>query len=868
MYKKYLLLLFIALNSTYVKSQEVNLSTSETYMAVQEVIELFRENHGIQFSYDVAQMQQRFIPLQGNALSLESFKDRLRNIGIILEKNTKDTYLVVQSQQSKAYCILVKDNLTGSPVPNVTIFNDTQFLGTTDFTGEAVLEEAQLGSLLTYSYTGYETLYKVVTLSTDCHTIVLQDDVQNLDEVVLKSYLTRGLVKNKNSSLTLNTKKLAILPGLVEPDVFQSLQLIPGINSPQEDPASLHIRGGTPDQNLLLWDGIKIYQNSHFFNQITSFNPYITKKVEVFRGGTSVRYGDRISGVINMESDDDVFDDIKGGGGVNLLSADAYLKIPISKKLGVMIAGRRSLTDIYQSFTYNALSSKVFENERLKSIQDIENETPLQYYFADWNAKLIYKPNDHHQYTLSVIDITNNLDNNNTGINNNENFEVNELLKQRNNGASFTWLRKKENSTTKRFQLFLSNYSSIYTFDFIPENEGSSNISSFRRNQVTEFGYDLSYDIPFGKHHAVLLGNQLQTTAALDGNFDIFSFNDQEFIDTAFATQEGRVNLTGYLEHRYDAENILLSSGVRAEFNNLVGLLFEPRIFTSIKVTDALRITASLERKNQSFSQINNPQVEPNFYNILPAANQFWSIQFDGIDGGLNFLTQKSNQFTVGGLFNKNGWAAELEGYFKNIDDTTPLTDSFITSLYRIEQRSIITSGKASRYGIDFLLKKQIKNYRAWLSYTWAKNTAQYMDIQSLSFPEAFDQRHRFNLSQTYAYNRFEFALGWTYGSGLPFTPINTGTPEEIASLRSNNAIYSGRLPAYHRLDISSIYHFKTNGLWNGKAGFSVRNIYNRQQGLQENYSIGLSDTSEFFLKSTTNESLRLTADFVVRVSF
>jgi len=870
MQRLYYILLCIVGITISAKAQQVKIPTSGTFVSVEDVVTFFKDQHNLQFSYDVAQMQQAFIPINDTTLSIEDFTEVLKTIAITLKKDKKGNYFLIQSNEENSYCVTIKDTHSNLALPNVTIYNGDEYLGITDFSGTANLE-IRPGTLLTYRYTGYKSVIQHVSLSNDCITLMLKDDVQALEEIILTNYLTRGLVKNKNSSLTLSPKTLAILPGLVEPDVFQSLQLVPGINSPGENPASLHIRGGTPDQNLLLWDGIKIYQNSHFFDQITSFNPYITKKVDVYRGGTSVRYGDRISGVINMQSDDDLFDTFKAGGGMNLLGGDVYFKIPIFKKLGILIAGRRSLTDLYQSFTFNSISSKVFQNSRLDASEDIgiENETPLNYFFSDWNAKLMYKPNENHSYTLSIIKIKNTLNNNNKGVRDNEPFQIGDRLEQNNWGGSFTWLREKEGLTTKKFQLFLSDYSSQYNFEFISENEGASNLIATRINQVTEFGYDLSYDIPIGKYHHVLIGNQLQTTNVSDGVFDIFNVNGQEIFNIiGLVTTQGRTNLIGYLEHRYDADNLFLSTGIRAEYNNLVGLLFEPRVFASLKLSNSLRLTTSLERKNQSFSQINNAQIEPDFYNLLPAANQFWSIQFQGTEGNFEFLTQKSNQLTVGALYKKNGWTAELEGYYKKIDNTTSQIDTFITSVNTIEQQTSLTPGLAKRYGLDFLLKKRIKNYKAWLSYTWAKNTVQYRDFQSLAFPEPFDQRHRFNLSQTYSYNHFEFALGWTYGSGLPFTKTTTGSIQEITDLRANNNVYGNRLPDYHRLDLSTIYHFKNNGRWNGKVGFSIRNLYDRRQDIQTNYSIGIDDQNDFFLQSTTNESLKLTADMVFRISF
>ena len=112
-------------------------------------------------------------------------------------------------------------------------------------------------------------------------------DTQELDEVVIKEYITSGVNENLDGSISISPKELGILPGLTEPDVLQSIQLIPGVQSPTETASGLYIRGGTPDQNLILWDGIKMYQSGHFFGTFSVFNPYITEDIKLFKRATN-----------------------------------------------------------------------------------------------------------------------------------------------------------------------------------------------------------------------------------------------------------------------------------------------------------------------------------------------------------------------------------------------------------------------------------------------------------------------------------------------------------------------------------------------------------------------------------------------------
>ena len=868
--KRIALIIFLSI-SCIAMGQDISIHTPSDYTSIDVIVNDFKTSHHLQFSYDVKRMQESYIPTLEDSLSFNSFKNRITAINIELEEESTGNYLLIQDDTPISYCIIIKDRESGFEIPDVIATHNSSYIGVTDLSGQLNLTLVP-GKLLTLTLTGYVTQRIIVGQKEDCDLLLLNHNTQKLDEIVLTNYPIRGIVKNENSSLTLYPKALGILPGLIEPDIFQSLQLIPGISNPEENPSELHIRGGSPDQNLILWDGIRMYQNSHFFNQITSFNPYITKKVDIYRSGTSVRFGDRISGVIDMHSSDDIFKTFKAGGGINLLSGDAYFKIPISKKLGVLIAGRRSLTDIFETFAFNSLTTKVFQGSRIDLFNSTQNnnETGLNYFFSDINAKLSYKPNDQHTYTLSFISISNQLKNKNLDRFEGNSFEANDKLKQNNSGASFTWRREKENHTTKKFQMYLSYYSSGYDFNSETTNENNEIVEAKRNNKIFEYGHELSYDIPFGKKHSLLLGHQSTITSIDNLSLDLLKKNNNETDAITLFYGGWKLGLIGYAEYRYRTENLFFNAGIRTENSNLIGINTEPRISSSIKINNHLRLTGSLERRNQSFSQINNPQIGPSFSNLIPSVNSFWTFTniFNPIFSPSK-LIQKSNQFTLGALYDKKGWSIELEGYYKKIINTNPLNDTFLTSIYFLENRTQFNAGKSIRFGTDLFVKKRINNYRIWLSYSLSKNSVIHKDIQSKPFPESFDQRHRFNISQTYKYKRYEFALGWTYGSGLPFTNVSNGSRDEIARIRANNLLYNKRLPNYHRLDLSSVYHFKNQGRWNGKFGVSVRNLYNRNRSLNQIYSLFFNENDDaFIIRSTSQRTLSFTPDVVFRISF
>ena len=202
-------------------------------------------------------------------------------------------------------------------------------------------------------------------------TIIVRDlyvnnfETQFLEEILVTEFLTKGIALKDDGVTVINPSKFGILPGLIEPDVLQTIQALPGVTSVDERVSTLNVRGGTNDQNLMLWDGIKMYQSGHFFGLISAFSPYLTHEVKVSKNGTSAMYGDGVSSIIDMKSSSDISDKISGGLGLNMISADAYAKIPLKEKLELQLSVRRSLTDLIKTPTYDTYYKRIFQDTDL-----------------------------------------------------------------------------------------------------------------------------------------------------------------------------------------------------------------------------------------------------------------------------------------------------------------------------------------------------------------------------------------------------------------------------------------------------------------------------------------------------------------------
>ncbi|GAA3607722.1 TonB-dependent receptor [Flavivirga amylovorans] len=846
--------------------------------SILEILEMFKNQHQFNFSYDVEAIKNIKLTIGQSSISIDSLVDILKEqTPFILQKVADRSYILVKNDQTIEICGFVIDSITTVELTQATIIKDINAIKSTDEQGYFRLRLSPRDSI-SISYLGYDTkTIKVSNFSASrCDTIQLKPEVQNLSQIIINEYLTTGVQKNKDASINVSTKKLRILPGLVEPDVLQSLQLVPGISSPTEDPAGLYIRGGTPDQNLVLWDGIKMYHNGHFFNQISTFNPYIVKNVKVYRGGTSARYGDRISGVIIIESDDDLTEALKIGGGVNFTHADLFIKAPVSEKVGVMGAFRRSTTDIYQNIAFNNLTRKVFQNTRGDISDDnlvdtMEEESREDNFsFSDINFKVVWNPNAKNTVKLSTIFAQNRLDNDTPPqeINSPNSFSTNDFYKIKNVGASLNWKKKYSNNSIQKTSFYFSSYDTRYKI----ERKGidiNQNFNYTQNNDVKDIGIAYSLDIPIAKKQSLALGYQFAYNETKYDFAEVFTGDFEAVFDNI--TNGYSNNHTVYSEYMYKGVKTYANFGLRGSYISSTDQFFvEPRMFSSIEIFKNFRITTSAELKNQQLNSFNDfGSISPSIGG-LPVADNKWLLSGNILYEGDSYFIPviKSRQFTFGSLYTYKGWNFDLEGYYKKLTDITSIND-LILDVVPSEDNTGLSIGKEERIGFDFLLKKRIRNYRFWIGYSLSKTLVTFPKLQQKSFSGNFDQRHVLNISQTLKVNDFEFALGWNYATGSPYTKL---IPDENGALGNTidpEGINTSRFKAYHRLDASVVYrfNFKTKHPWGGMFGFSLRNIYNRKNTLDQGFTFKTGE-NDIILETFERKSLRLTPDVVIRFNF
>lgn len=684
-----------------------------------------------------------------------------------------------------------------------------------------------------------QTLLKVIKIDNRFYSICLpkidNETIISLQEVFVEEFLSPGISK-QNQKITITPKKINTLPGVSDVDVLLSIQQLPGVKSPYETATGLYIRGGSSDQNQIMWDGIRIYHPGHLFGMISGMNPNINQKVYYYNKGTNPLFGERISSVIDIKTTDSIQKVMKFNFGLNSLSIDGYCQIPLLKnKFGLQLAVRKSFTEWFQTTTFNQLAQKVFQNTSFKKF-DNQN----QFGFYDCSAKFNLKLSDKTKISTTFLVVNNNLDYKYTIKKDTLNNQKMRIL---NYGFSFNWIQKYNSKLTHFFLIHYSGYDFKYLkkqyFDF-------DKYEAYKKlNRVFDSGVDLGFNYLLDKNNSIDFGYSLSGN---DVSHLFNTYNQDIGIDVNFK-QNYNISNSFYSKLKKIYKKWMFDAGIRySRFGSLGSESFEPRVLVQNTITPNLTFQCSYEKKSQILTQ-----VRENSSNDLSLENYIWTLA-----NPKDFPVLTANHFTTGFIFKKKGWLFDMDAYYKTINNITSYTLGFFT-----QSNNKIHNGEGSVKGLEILIQKQSKNWNFWLTYSYQYSQNFFQDLNNgKKFPMNFDIKHSFNMSLIKRWNSFSLALGWFWHSGKPYSKIdNEG---QIVSFNSN------RLSDYHRLDISGFYEFKLSSNTASKVGFSLYNVYNRQVVISKEIENGLGN---FFTPSNTKTinnyySQKITPSFFLRIYF
>ena len=812
------------------------------------IIKTIEQQYNIKFSYAVEDIANIAIEKPSATLNLQETIDYL-NANVPLNFKALDSRYITVSVLDKTLSIcgivLIEDSKTTLPGASIRIKNSSEGSISSN-NGSFNLKDVAIDATIVISYLGYETkeLNAAAFFSADknCKNIFLKPTKEELNPVLINVFLTSGLQKNIDGSTVLNTKKFGILPGLTEPDILQSIQTLPGIESSNESIANINVRGGTNDQNLMLWDNIKMYHSGHFFGLISAYNPNLTNKVIVTKNGTSAEYSDGVSSTVNMSTNNEIRNNISGGAGLNLISGDAFVQIPIAKNLEIDLSARHSITDIVTTPTYTNYYKKSFQDSRINADNSSKN-TNSDFYFYDYTAKILFDLNDKHQFRANFIGINNEL-NYAENYNSDQSRSKASVLSQKNIGFGGNW---KAQWTTK-FSSQLNTYYSRYNIDASDYRVATDQLLT-EANEVIETSTKLNLNYTFNDQIRLLGGYQISETGMLNEtrvNNPFYSSIKKDVL----------LNHALYAETEYNNNSTYIRLGARLNyFQKFEKLLFEPRINLRQQLSNEFALKLEGEFKNQTSTQI--VDFEDDF---LGVEKRRWQLVNNK---DIPIATSKQGSFGI--EFRKNNLNIDLTAFYKMVDGITASNQGFYNN-FQFKK----ANGSYTNKGIEFLINKTTKRYSTWLSYTFNNNNYEFKSFIPSTFPNNVDIRHSVSLGFNYnILDNLMISVGGIWHNGQPYTKPLEGN--ETVQNGNNyfvnyDAPNSQNLDNFSRLDASFSYNFNFSPAIKAILRAGVINITNQDNIINRYYKVDPNDTSKTI--QVNNKSLGLTPNISFRVNF
>ena len=772
---------------------------------------------------------------------------QIRNICLLLF-----TLLVCSTsafaQQTFTLSGYVKEAGSKELLLGVTVYKDDKSAGTVSNNfGYYALQLPAGKHIIVYNFVGYVSVAKEIDISEDQ---VLDVNLVGIDseigEVLVKGSKTQKKVSEevRMSTIDVPIKTIKDIPALMgEKDVLKVLQLMPGVQSGSEGQSGLYVRGGGPDQNLIILDGATVYNAQHLFGFFSLFNGDALRSVELIKGGFPARYGGRLSSVIDMNMKDGNKEKYTGELGIGVISSKGLIEGPIAKGKGsFIVSGRRTYID--------ALTQPI--------IRSFNDGNTAGYYFYDLNAKANYEINSKNRVYLS-------------GYFGRDKFYLRERyegsiedeIETYSNDVDFGW--GNATGTARWNHLFgpklFSNTSLIYSFYElgISSEEQSSNSSNFTLGYgsgITDYTLKQDFDWYANNDHKVKFGLQ-----ATHHTFtpDALVVKDPDFgLNIDRKTEYTSVETGLYVEDEWKISNRLKSLyGLRLSTfttNNTTYINPEPRISLAYNVKSDLAVKASYATMNQYVHLLSTSGVG------LPT--DLWVPATDLVK------PQNSQQLAAGIAkdFNKQNLSLTVEGYYKTMNNIIGYKEgaSFLAiqesdeGLESISWEDNVTSGTGVSYGAEVLLQRKQGKLTGWVGYTLSWTTQQFDELNNgEKFFARYDRRHDISLVGIYEFSdNITLSATWVYGTGNAITlPISTYQISEMSSVNSpgrNNFYWANgteytarndfRMRAYHRADIGvQVTKEKKKGIRTWE--FSAYNFYNRRNPFY--YFIGLEDQFE-----------------------
>lgn len=725
------------------------------------------------------------------------------------------------SAQSHTISGYIEDAASGERIIGVNVYvAGTTYGITTNTYGFYSLSLPRGSYDIVVSFIGYQKIETSLDLKKDTSLdFSLFEDVQQLEEVEVTAEELPA-EKVRMSTINLKVADIKKIPAFMgEVDIIRAIQLLPGVQSGSEGTTGFYVRGGSPDQNLILLDGVPVYNASHLFGFFSVFNADAIKNVQLTKGGFPARYGGRLSSVLEIDMKEGNMREFHGEGSIGLIASKLTLEGPIVKdKTSFIVSGRRTYVDLITAPLLSAVDGY-----------------RAGYYFGDINAKInhvfsrkdrlylsYYGGNDKFYYRERYRSSFDNYE------------EITESnLEWGNHTASLRWNHLFSNRLFGNLNATFTQYkfNTGFSDEVTGGTEDENYFSGFEYfSRIRDYGLRYDFEYQLNSKHNLRFGASYTYHIFNPGasqfleEFDGISLDSiQEFSKPVFANDFFIYGEDDYqISERWRANYGLHFAGyfVKDAFYSSL----QPRLGVRYMISDAWSMKGSYAYMNQFIHLLSNTGIG------LPT--DLW------VSSTANVRPQLSQQVALGSTrsFAGNRFEFSTEIYYKWMSNLIEYKEgaSFVTS--SDWENQVETDGKGWAYGMEVLLRKNKGKTTGWIGYTLAWSNRQFENLNNGEiFPYRYDRRHDVSIVLNHEFNdKFDMGLTWVFGSGNSFTaPIgnmllpSNFDPDFPASYQIYSDRNSQRMPNYHRLDLGLNFHKKTK--WGQRTwNFSIYNAYSR----------------------------------------
>ena len=760
----------------------------------------------------------------------------------------------------------INDINSGESLPYAKVrVKDTNRVTTANQDGSFTILNIPVGSILVINKMGYESKEIKVTSVTKrliINLYKLEKDSLIEDVVVVGSVNSNMMQQSGISQFSLSPDLTRSLPNLGEQDIFRSMQLLPGVSGSNESSSGLVVRGGTIDQNLVLFDDFTVYHVDHVFGFFSAFNNNAIKDVQFYKGGFGAKYGGRMSSVVDITGKDGNTEQFGIGASVSLLSTNAVVEQPFADGAGSFIlTGRKS----YQSDLYNdILESVTGENQNAQAGTSTPGQFALgrfsiepESYFYDMNAKLTYRlPND-DKFSISFYNGADELDNSRDVDGNAdisrlcELFDGNgpfggtfceeeisfavgtiDLSEWGNTGISAKYSHQWNDRLDTNFVISASEYFSyrdrlintqvIYEDSDDEPTTGES--SSNEDNQLDDFTVKIENDYYLNQWNTLSFG--LQYTQQ---NIDFSLIQNGDLV---LETKNEGATSTVYIEDEIVINALIVIPGLRVSKYSINDEVYtEPRLSIAYELNDTTQLRAAFGDYHQFALSVARQSIEE-------GPRNFWTLA-----DGETVPVSKSSHFILGTThyvgnynFNIELFHKEYEGLSEFTQQTRPIRNEDGTGLTLILEQEF-HSGSGTASGVELFLQKNIGDLTGWVGYTFSEVIYDFPTVSDTTYFADQDATNEFKTVLMYRWGDWDLASTFIYATGRPYTEVLGVVEDTFPPTYEVGAKNDLRYDDYHRLDLSFTYNFSRRGL-DGQAGLSIFNLYDRKNQWYTEYEI------------------------------